>query len=37
MRSAGYVSVLGADPAHAGEQWRARIGVVLQAWRARRA
>jgi ABC-2 type transport system ATP-binding protein len=33
MRSAGYVSVLGADPAHAGEQWRARLGVVLQSWR----
>jgi len=33
MRSAGQVSVLGADPAHAGEAWRARIGVVLQSWR----
>jgi len=33
MRSAGQVSVLGADPAHAGEVWRARIGVVLQSWR----
>jgi len=33
MRSAGFVSVLGEDPAHAGERWRARIGVVLQSWR----
>jgi ABC-2 type transport system ATP-binding protein len=27
------VTVLGQDPAHAGEAWRARIGVVLQSWR----
>jgi ABC-2 type transport system ATP-binding protein len=33
MRSAGAVSVLGVDPAHGDEQWRARIGVVLQSWR----
>jgi ABC-2 type transport system ATP-binding protein len=33
MRSAGQVSVLGTDPAHAGELWRARVGVVLQSWR----
>jgi ABC-2 type transport system ATP-binding protein len=33
MRSAGQVSVLGADPAHGGEAWRARIGVVQQSWR----
>jgi ABC-2 type transport system ATP-binding protein len=33
MRSAGDVRVLGADPATAGEAWRARIGVVLQSWR----
>ncbi|WP_327142768.1 ABC transporter ATP-binding protein [Nocardia sp. NBC_01327] len=33
MRSAGRVSVLGADPAHGDEAWRARIGVVLQSWR----
>jgi ABC-2 type transport system ATP-binding protein len=32
-RSAGAVSVLGADPATGGECWRARIGVVLQSWR----
>jgi ABC-2 type transport system ATP-binding protein len=32
-RSAGQVSVLGADPEHAGEAWRARLGVVLQSWR----
>jgi ABC-2 type transport system ATP-binding protein len=32
-RSAGCVSVLGADPEDAGEAWRARIGVVLQSWR----
>ncbi|MCF6390577.1 ABC transporter ATP-binding protein [Mycobacterium sp. MBM] len=29
-RDAGRVSVLGADPATAGRQWRARIGIVLQ-------
>jgi len=33
MRSAGEVRVLGADPAQADEDWRARIGVVLQSWR----
>ena len=33
MRSAGEVTVLGADPAHGDERWRARIGVVLQSWR----
>jgi ABC-2 type transport system ATP-binding protein len=33
MRSAGRVEVLGVDPAHGGEQWRARVGVVLQSWR----
>ncbi|MFF2085530.1 ABC transporter ATP-binding protein [Nocardia sp. NPDC058176] len=32
-RSAGRVDVLGADPEHGDEQWRARIGVVLQSWR----
>lgn len=32
-RSAGQVSVLGADPISAGEDWRARVGVVLQSWR----
>src|SRR5271157_401142 len=29
-RTAGEISVLGADPARAGRDWRARIGVVLQ-------
>jgi ABC-2 type transport system ATP-binding protein len=29
-RSGGDVSVLGEDPANAGGEWRARIGVVLQ-------
>ena len=29
-RSAGEVAVLGEDPARAGGEWRARIGVVLQ-------
>jgi ABC-2 type transport system ATP-binding protein len=29
-RDAGDVSVLGVDPARAGRDWRARIGVVLQ-------
>ncbi|MEU7215831.1 ABC transporter ATP-binding protein [Nocardia iowensis] len=33
MRSAGRVEVLGADPAHGDEAWRARVGVVLQSWR----
>ncbi len=33
MRSAGDVSVLGVDPAHGDEAWRARLGVVLQSWR----
>ncbi|MBL1111977.1 ABC transporter ATP-binding protein [Streptomyces sp. 110] len=32
-RSAGRVEVLGADPAHGDEPWRARVGVVLQSWR----
>ncbi len=29
-RTGGEVQVLGADPAHAGADWRARVGVVLQ-------
>ncbi|WP_051297550.1 ABC transporter ATP-binding protein [Brevibacterium album] len=29
-RSGGEVAVLGEDPAHGGEAWRARLGVVLQ-------
>ncbi len=29
-RDAGAVSVLGADPARAGREWRSRIGIVLQ-------
>ncbi|MCV2491023.1 ABC transporter ATP-binding protein [Geodermatophilus sp. YIM 151500] len=33
LRSAGSVRVLGVDPAHADEAWRARVGVVLQSWR----
>lgn len=33
LRSAGEVRVLGSDPAHGDEQWRARVGVVLQSWR----
>ena len=33
MRSAGHVSVLGVDPAHGDERWRARLGIVLQSWR----
>ncbi|WP_030144652.1 ABC transporter ATP-binding protein [Glycomyces sp. NRRL B-16210] len=32
-RSGGDVQVLGVDPAHGGEAWRARLGVVLQEWR----
>lgn len=33
IRSGGQVSVLGQDPAHADEDWRAHTGVVLQSWR----
>src|SRR4051812_20942786 len=33
LRSAGHVAVLGVDPAHGDEHWRARLGVVLQSWR----
>ncbi|GGO19006.1 multidrug ABC transporter ATP-binding protein [Micromonospora parathelypteridis] len=33
LRSAGEVSVLGVDPAHGDEAWRARLGIVLQSWR----
>jgi ABC-2 type transport system ATP-binding protein len=33
MRSAGRVEVLGTDPAHGDQRWRARVGVVLQSWR----
>lgn len=33
MRSAGHVRVLGEDPAHGDENWRSRIGIVLQSWR----
>ena len=33
MRSGGEVSVLGVDPAHGDERWRAGLGVVLQSWR----
>ncbi|GAA2672036.1 MULTISPECIES: ABC transporter ATP-binding protein [Actinoplanes] len=32
-RSAGHVRVLGVDPEHGDERWRARLGVVLQSWR----
>ena len=31
-RSAGEVRVLGVDPDHGDEAWRARIGIVLQSW-----
>jgi ABC-2 type transport system ATP-binding protein len=33
IRSQGRVEVLGCDPAHGDERWRARLGVVLQSWR----
>src|SRR5947208_16891956 len=33
-RTAGEVRVLGADPQHAGRDWRARVGVVPQSARA---
>jgi len=32
-RSGGDVRVLGEDPIRGDEQWRARVGVVLQSWR----
>ncbi|GIH07565.1 multidrug ABC transporter ATP-binding protein [Rhizocola hellebori] len=32
-RSAGKVEVLGIDPAHGPDHWRARVGIVLQSWR----
>lgn len=32
-RSGGHVCVLGSDPEHANEAWRARLGIVLQSWR----
>ncbi|MEV4172531.1 ABC transporter ATP-binding protein [Nonomuraea sp. NPDC049709] len=32
-RSQGRVEVLGTDPEHGDERWRARLGVVLQSWR----
>jgi ABC-2 type transport system ATP-binding protein len=32
-RSGGAVRVLGVDPEQGAEQWRARLGVVLQSWR----
>jgi ABC-2 type transport system ATP-binding protein len=32
-RSAGQVQVLGLDPEHATERWKAGVGVVLQSWR----
>jgi len=32
-RSGGEVNVLGVDPDNGDEQWRSRIGVVLQSWR----
>lgn len=31
--SGGSVEVLGEDPLHVDEAWRARIGIVLQSWR----
>jgi ABC-type Mn2+/Zn2+ transport system ATPase subunit len=33
IRSGCRVSVLGSDPEHGDQRWRARIGVVLQSWR----
>jgi ABC-2 type transport system ATP-binding protein len=32
-RSGGRVSVLGADPDHVTDDWRARVGIVVQSWR----
>lgn len=33
VRSAGEVRVLGKDPTHGDDIWRARLGIVLQSWR----
>ena len=33
LPSAGTIDVLGVDPAQGDEDWRARVGVVLQSWR----
>lgn len=33
LRSSGEVSVLGVDPAHGREAWRAKVGIVTQSWR----
>ena len=33
MRSGGHAEVLGVDPAHGDESWRARLGGGLQSWR----
>jgi ABC-2 type transport system ATP-binding protein len=33
IASDGQIRVLGVDPTHGDEQWRARVGVVLQSWR----
>ncbi|WP_145007852.1 ABC transporter ATP-binding protein [Kocuria marina] len=32
-RSSGSIRVLGKDPEHGDESWRARLGIVLQDWR----
>jgi len=32
-RSGGEINVLGVDPDNGDEEWRSRIGVVLQSWR----
>lgn len=32
-QDAGTVSVLGVDPQHGDDAWRARVGIVLQSWR----
>jgi ABC-2 type transport system ATP-binding protein len=31
--SGGDIEVLGVNPAHGNEEWRARLGIVLQSWR----
>ncbi|HSO50213.1 MAG TPA: ABC transporter ATP-binding protein, partial [Acidimicrobiia bacterium] len=33
IASDGQIRVLGVDPSRGDEQWRARVGVVLQSWR----
>jgi ABC-2 type transport system ATP-binding protein len=33
QRDGGHVSILGFDPAQVNDEWRSRVGVVMQSWR----